>query len=157
MKLVINASPVIFLVKLNLIQHLTFLFEELIMPAGVRDEIVRYKDEAQRWVSGKGEVNVKNVGNIPSFISAWDLGKGETEVITFARKNKNCIAALDDKAARNCAYSLNIQVIGTIGLILLMNKKNIVDDAEGEIKKLRNIGFRINDDLYDYAVELSKK
>lgn len=157
MKLVINASPIIFLVKLKLIQHLTSMFEELIIPKGVKNEIVRYKDNAQKWVYEKGEIYIENVTNIPNYISAWDLGLGESEVIAFAKENNDFIAALDDKAARNCAYSLNVRVIGTIGLVLLMNKQNLITDAESKLKELRNIGFRINDDLFNHAVELSKR
>ena len=157
MQLVMNASPVIFLVKLNLIHHVTTLFEEIIIPDGVKSEITKHKDDAQKWISGKGVNYLKNVGEIPSNIRAWDLGKGESEVIAFAHKNENSIVALDDKAARNCAFSLNIRVIGTIGLLLLMKKKNLIDDVGTHLKKLRNYGFRINDDLFEFAVELSNK
>lgn len=64
---------------------------------------------------------------------------------------------MDDKAARNCAYGLNIQVIGTIGLLLVMKKQNIIDDIENQLKKLLDYGFRIHNDLFEYAIELSKK
>jgi len=157
MQLVINASPVIFLVKLNLVHHIPSLFEELIIPDGVRSEITQQQDDAQKWISGEGAVYIKKVESVPSYISAWDLGKGESEVITYANNNKNCIVALDDKAARNCAYSLNIQVIGTIGLLLLMKKQNIIDNIENQLKKLQEFGFRIHNDLFEYAIELSKK
>lgn len=106
MKLVINASPIIFLTKLELIGHVSSIFEEFVIPTGVKDEILQYNDEANKWISGKGNLYIRDVGNIPSYINAWDLGKGETEVIAFAKKNKDFIVALDDKAARNCAYSL---------------------------------------------------
>jgi len=157
MKLVINASPIIFLTKLELINHIPSLFEEFVIPTGVKDEILQYSDEANKWISGKGNLYIRDVGNIPSYINAWDLGKGETEVIAFAKKNKDFIAALDDKAARNCAYSLDINVLGTIGIILLLKKKKIIKDSENQLNKLRNTGYRINDDLFRHAIELSKE
>ena len=61
--------------------------------------------------------------------------------------NEGFIAALDDKAARNCAYSLDIEVIGTIGLILLSKKRRIIEDAVTYLNKLRSIGYRISDNL----------
>ena len=156
MKLVINASPIIFLAKLELIGYVPSMFEEFVIPTGVKDEILQYNDEAHKWISDKGNSYIRDVGNIPSYINAWDLGKGETEVITFSKKNEDFIAALDDKAARNCAYSLDINVIGTIGIILLLKKKNIIKDAGNQLNKLRNIGYRINDDLFQHAIKLSK-
>ena len=71
--------------------------------------------------------------------------------------NEGFIAAFDDKAARNCAYSLDINVIGTIGIILLLKKKNIIKDAGNQLNKLQSIGYRISDDLFKHAIELSKK
>ena len=155
MKLVINASPIIFLVKLGLIHHIPNLFEELIIPFGVQNEILRKKDEVQKWVSEKGKIYIIKVEDITSYITAWDLGQGETEVIAFAKYSKDCIAALDDKSARNCAYSLGIPVIGTIGLILLMGKRKMLNNVEYYLKRLRSLGYRINDDLFHYAIELS--
>ena len=157
MKLVINASPVIFLTKLELIGHVPSMFEEFVIPTGVKEEILQQKDETHKWISDKGHSYIRNVGNIPSYINAWDLGKGETEVITFSKRNEGFIVALDDKAARNCAYSLNIEVIGTIGLILLSKKRCIIEDAVTYLNKLRSIGYRISDDLFKHAIELSKK
>ena len=57
MKLVINASPIIFLVKLELINQITPIFEELIIPNGVRDEILRQPDEVSNWIFKVGHMN----------------------------------------------------------------------------------------------------
>jgi predicted nucleic acid-binding protein len=157
MKLVINASPIIFLAKLELIGYVPSMFEEFVIPTGVKDEILQYNDEAHKWISDKGNSYIRDVGNIPSYINSWDLGKGETEVIAISKANDGFIAALDDKAARNCAYSLNIEVIGTIGLILLLMKRGIIEDTETYLNKLRNIGYRINDNLFRHAIKLSKE
>jgi predicted nucleic acid-binding protein len=46
----------------------------------------------------------------------FKLGKGEAAVLSYTEKN-NCIAILDDLKARRIAYSKNIQIIGTMGLL----------------------------------------
>ena len=43
---------------------------------------------------------VKDVGSIDAVISAWDLGRGETEVINWAFTNPGWTPVLDDRAAR---------------------------------------------------------
>jgi len=52
---------------------------------------------------------------------------------------------------------LDINVLGTIGILLLLKKRNIIKDAGNQLNKLRNIGYRINDDLFRHAIELSKE
>jgi predicted nucleic acid-binding protein len=85
------------------------------------------------------------------------LGKGETEVITHAYSRKDVKAALNDKAARNCAASLGVSVIGTIGLILVANKKGHIEKPIAYLEKLKETGFRIGDDLFEHAIRLAGK
>ena len=81
MKLVVNASPIIFLSKIELIDYLPEMVGQLVIPRAVIYEIERYKDEASRWIKHNKKQFAANAGKIPSSISAWDLGPGETEVI----------------------------------------------------------------------------
>lgn len=156
MKLVLNASPLIFLVKIDLIKYLPELFERIVVPEAVLNEISQHKDEVSEWMKrNKKRLKVK-VSHIPSFISAWDLGRGETEVITYAYYNRDFIVALDDKAARNCAMSLHIDVTGTIGLILKARKLNLIHDAKDYLEKIQNSGFRVSNELIEYVLIQSK-
>ena len=45
---------------------------------------------------------------IPPVIAAWDLGKGESQVLAHCLAGPSFRAVLDDKAARDCACSLDI-------------------------------------------------
>jgi predicted nucleic acid-binding protein len=154
MNLVLNASPLIFLVKIGLIAKLPEIVDQLFIPEGVISEIAKYKDEAFEWVSKEAEKYSVKVAYVPKMIAAWDLGRGESEVITFAYQNKNMTVAIDDKAARNCARSLQIQLTGTIGLIILAKRKNLISDVEPYLTKLIESGYRISPLLFKQAIEL---
>ena len=136
MNIVINASPIIFFAKLGIVQSLPDMFDPLVIPKGVRNEIVKGKDEAATWINDDGKPYIQDVGSVPDIIKAWDLGRGESQVLAFSQKNTNFIVGIDDKAARNCAKSLNLQMIGTLGLILLAQKQTIVEDATPYLYKL---------------------
>ncbi len=43
------------------------------------------------------------VGDIPPSIAAWNLGAGESAVLTWAHKHPGTLAVLDDKMGRRCA------------------------------------------------------
>lgn len=155
MQLVCNASPLIFLAKIDLIHVLPAMIENLKIPLGVYDEIKGHNDAASEWIEKVKDDYVIKIDPVPTIIESWDLGKGETEVIAYANSQKYLRAALDDKAARNCAASLGIDVIGTIGLIILANKKGRIENPVEYLEKLKKTGYRISDELFQHAIQLA--
>ena len=82
-----NTSPLILLNKIGYLPLLTELCAELIIPKGVIDELFFHKEEQSRWellLSSKKVITLKAPLQIPPDVAGWDLGKGESEVITFA-------------------------------------------------------------------------
>lgn len=154
MQFVSNASPIIFLVKLDLIHILPRLSDKLIIPEGVYHEIKKGDDAAWEWVEKNKTEYVKKIRTIPPVIRSWDLGRGESGVLAYAYKNKGFKVVLDDKAARNCARALKVDLIGTIGLIILAARNGLVNNPEIYLRKLREEGYRINDALYNQAIYL---
>ena len=159
MKIVTNASPLIFLTKLELIDNITPLFEMFVITNGVKEEILQHNDDTSKWINSLKHRNIRleELGEIPSIIKTWDLGKGESEVIAFSSVNKDFIAALDDKTARNCANSLKIKVTGTLGLILFSKHQGIIGHASQYFHKLIKLGFRIDKDILQYAIKLANE
>ena len=49
---------------------------------------------------------------------SWDLGEGESEVLTIALQKGNATVVLDDLLARKCAKLLKVPLIGSIGLLV---------------------------------------
>ena len=153
---VINASPIISLCSINKASFLVELCDELLIPRGVAEEIGRgtKDDPASLWLKNFGKPHIKDVGPVDPVIRAWDLGRGETEVINWAFANPEWTAVLDDRAARNCIHSLNRRVIGTIGIIILAKKELKINDVVPLLNQLDQIGFRISRDLFNVAADL---
>jgi predicted nucleic acid-binding protein len=151
---VINASPIISLSKINMTSLLFELCDTICIPSGVVEEINQGpgNDPAREWIQTYGRAKIMNVGQINKIVSAWDLGKGESEVIHWAYANPGFTAILDDRAARNCAVSLAIEVIGTIGILLLAKKRHKVAKVKPFFHQLEENGFRINPDLLKTAL-----
>ena len=51
-------------------------------------------------------------GLILAFV--WNLGDGESEVLSFALAYPQYKAMIDDRAARSCARTLGVQTLGTV-------------------------------------------
>jgi predicted nucleic acid-binding protein len=155
---VVNASPLIILAKIKQVHLLYELCEEMVIPAGVAEEIKRSPDEndpARIWMRSNGKDFVRETGRIPPIISAWDLGLGESEVLSWANEHHGWEGILDDKAARNCAASLGVRVRGTLGIILLAKKEGKISNATFLLDLLRQAGFRIDPPLMQEAKRLA--
>jgi predicted nucleic acid-binding protein len=89
MQLVCNASPLIFLAKIDLIHVLPKIAGDFRVPIGVYHEIKGQNDAAAEWIEEYKNEYVIETGAVPKIIESWDLGKGETEVIAHAYSNKD--------------------------------------------------------------------
>ena len=149
-KVVINASPFILLCKCGLIELLPQLFLEIEMPESVSEEIIRGADIAsdciydceKTWLSRCLAPHSKEV-------LAWNLGDGETEVLSVVSANKETYTALvDDRAARKCALALGINTLGTAGILILAKKRGLIPAVLPELHKLRDAGMWLPDETF---------
>ena len=147
-RVVINASPLIILFRSNLEKLLPQLFKEIVVPGSVWREIVDggHTDRAASCLPGT--TWVKRVDNTPEpSVTAWDVGPGETAVISFALTNQGFSAILDDTAARNCSSAFGIPTLGTAGLLLVAKKRGIIDSVAEPLQSIRDNGLYFSDSL----------
>jgi predicted nucleic acid-binding protein len=78
-----------------------------------------------------------------------------SEVLSWAYEHPGYEAVIDDRAARDCAYSMNIRVRGTIGIVLLAKRKNKIDRIAPVLLQLREAGLRVSQALFDEALRLA--
>lgn len=79
---VINASPLIVLFKSGLAELLPHLFKKIAVPQAVYDEVTSINaDAAATQLPNVGWLQVINIDIYPA-ISAWDLGAGESAVLS---------------------------------------------------------------------------
>ena len=158
-KWVVNASPLIVLGRINHLFLLQQVAEELVVPAGVAKEIAQgpEDDPARQWLLSHGHELVREVQVIPPVIIAWNLGLGETEVLAWAYENPGYEVILDDRAARNCALSLNLPVRGTISILLLAKMSGHLKELTPILLQLEQAGFRIDSTIISKAKNLAKE
>ena len=81
------------------------------------------------------------------------LDRGEASSIALALEIKNATVIIDEIKGRKIAQSFNIDIIGTIGIILLADKKGLISDVTSLILRLVNKGFRLSDNLINKIIE----
>ena len=153
-KVVINASPFILLCKSGLISLLPELFSEICMPEAVWDEVGRGGDIASYQLYDYEQTWLRRyLIDAAEEVSAWNLGDGETEVLSFAFVNKSHTALIDDRAARRCAATLNIKTLGTGGILVLAKKRGLIENVSLELKKLTGAGLWLSDEIVEVILK----
>lgn len=149
-KVIINSSPLIVLFKSQQSELLPQLFDEILVPEAVWNEITlsSKNDQASRQLP-----QVDWIQKIPGImitpeIASWDLGKGESEVLSLTfLKSPNYLAIVDDRAAKNCAKALGIMTIGTGGILLLAKRRGLIPNISSRLESLRNSGLWLSDQV----------
>lgn len=149
-KVVINASPLILLYNSDSSFVLPELFKEIMVPDAVWREIVETSndDKAARLAPQSQWLKKVSVSALTDILR-WDLGSGETEVLSFALINSAYVPVLDDSAAKKCATAFGISTLGTGSVLILAKEKGLIDSVGSAMHKLRNAGMWISDSVVE--------
>lgn len=123
MNAVTNAGPLIHLSWLGRLDLLSSLYDEVIAPVAVRDEVLNAAND----ISGVAELRaglqrgwptVQAVTDVASVraLRAW-LDAGEAEALVLSREVGADMVLLDDRRARSLALREGLQMTGTLGIL----------------------------------------
>jgi len=150
-KIVCNASPLIFLSKLNRLDLLNDLFSDVYVPLHAWDEATHKPDDISKelnMMKSSGNLSVftvKNTAAVSAMIGR--LHTGEIEVIVGAGELGISTVILDDGYARSKAKQVGLVVTGTLGILIVAKQKGVMSDIDKEIDNLIKTGFRINESI----------
>ena len=146
-----NASPLVFLAKLDRLDLLCLGAQEVLVPSVVLAEVRAKRDEAAQRVEARVGQWLRECSlTRPELLQLLpDLGPGERDVIVQALQEKVLSVALDDLDARRTARRMGLQPIGTIGLLLAARKRGMLPSLTSELERLRTFGFRVSAALCD--------
>lgn len=145
---VVNASPLILLARIGRADLLRLLPKRVVIPRAVALEInAGLPDDPARHVLVQGEFQIVDTPSPAAEILAWDLGAGETAVLSLAASESGWTAILDDAAARKCARSFSLEIKGTLAVVILAKRHGLITSAADAIRMLQSVGYRIDNRL----------
>jgi predicted nucleic acid-binding protein len=150
---VVNASPLIVLGKIGRLDLLEVLTASIAVPHSVISEISAGTGADPATTATPRWARIRAVSDVPlsSSVDHWDLGAGESQVLSRCLAN-DCVAVLDDGTARACAQSLGIPLIGTLGIILRARKLGFIPAARPLVEQVLAVGSRLSPGLVDMAL-----
>lgn len=145
-KLIIaDTSCLIVLEKIERLDLLKSMFEEIVITEEVRDEFREIKED---WIK---VINVKDTKR--QQLLEFELDKGEASAIALALENEGSTVLIDERKGRKIAEDLGIKIKGTLGVLVEAKLKNKIDSLFDEIMKLKNVEFRMSEKLIQQILE----
>lgn len=155
--IVADAGPLIAFARLNQLELLAELFGRLDVPSPVFNECIADTGRPGASVilaAALKLIHVCAVSNINNL--AEDLGAGEASAIQLALE-QNARLLIDEKLGRKVADSLNISIIGTVGVLLLAKKKKLVKAIKPLLMQLLDNNYYLSQELIEKALNIANE
>jgi len=153
MKMVCNASPLILLAQADHLPLLNQLFDSVMVPEAVWDEVRLHGPDspvtaALKQAKNNGVFEIFHVVNrlaVNAMLGRLHLGEIETIVGSYEIGADGVI--LDDLFARKKAKQMGLHLIGTIGIFIMAHKRGLLPGLKTVCESLQVAKFRISNDL----------
>jgi len=156
---VVNSTPVILLQNIGQLDLLQKMYGRVYIAEAVYQEVIvagAEKDGGSDFISQNNWIEVSKIRNDAArktFVTSLHIGEVETMILAMEMSADLCV--LDDLLARKHAKRLDINVIGTLGILLAAKKLKHIDSVKLLIDKLISVGMFISDSLYESVLSLA--
>jgi predicted nucleic acid-binding protein len=143
--IVSDASCLIGLSNIGKIDILSKLYSKVIIPPAVEREYGGHVPFTEVIAPSDNDL-VRSLGLF--------LGAGESEAIALAVELDAAII-LDDKKARTVAEGMGLHPVGTVGILLLAKREQLIHSLTQTIDELERNGFYISAGVKQQAIKLA--
>ena len=152
-----DSTTLITLINIGQLDLLKYIYEKVDISLAVYNEIA-CRDAAKQVLDASIAshfIDVKTINTHDHLLSSLmlQLDLGESESIILAIESKKTLI-IDEKKGRNIAQSLNIPIIGLVGILYYLKIEKILSVAEINqiLIKMEQHHFRISKKLVNYLI-----
>lgn len=157
-KVVSNTTPILSLLKIDKLDLLKQLYGTITIPFAVYKEIEKgahklyYRDLVKLdWI------DIQYVTNYNSLFYLADLGVGEAEVILLSKEQNADLVIIDETLARRYAKQLDLNLTGTMGVLLKAKQMGLVNSVKKLLDELKEKGTWYSPELIANVIELANE
>jgi hypothetical protein len=160
MNIVADTGPLIALAKIRNLGLLKLLFDNVNITTAVYKELLAKTGYEASEIENALEEFIIIKDKIPTIkrikYTLKDLGAGEKQSIEFIYSNKeNSVLIIDDKAGRKVAKELNIPIMGTISVLVLAKKKEMIKSVTELLLEMREKGYWLSEEIIQLARKIT--
>ncbi|MCL2512922.1 MAG: DUF3368 domain-containing protein [Oscillospiraceae bacterium] len=156
----VNSTPIILLQKIGRLNLLQKLYSEVYIPKAVYKEVII---DGIEKISGQEDflminnwINVVDIQNENAKkMFATNLHAGEVETIILAMERTVDLCILDDLLARKYAVKFNLNVTGTLGVLIAAKKQGYIKSVKPLLDMLVSVGIYVSEELYNNVALLA--
>jgi hypothetical protein len=161
MIIVSNTSPLINLAHIGQLNLLQQLYEQVVIPPAVYDEIVvagagqpgATEVESYNWIQVKQVTHQQMVTSLQ-----FDVDRGEAEAIVLAVEIKPDLLLLDERKGRLIASRLGIKLTGVLGILIEAKRHGLITEVKPIMDVLTDqVGFRVSISLYQQVLQVANE
>lgn len=157
-----DTSPISNLIDLGQLSLLQSLFQSIILPLEVFEELNRNHDpvfvDSINQAISEGWIVVKTSQSnlIPETIDLAALDPGEIDAISLAIEVGADLLLIDERAGTKIANLLNVQTVGLLGVLLQAKESGKIFRIKPLLDSLReDIGFWVSESLYQKVLHMA--
>ncbi|KTC65533.1 Domain of uncharacterised function (DUF3368) (plasmid) [Legionella adelaidensis] len=159
--IVADAGPLIAFAKIQRLDLLKKVLGQIIAPQAVIDECLvnpKLQGAAEITDALKGGLirQYENLQGEKEKFLFENLGQGEASAILLALQLHSKLL-IDERIGRRVAKQKNISIIGTAGVLLLAKEKKLIPKVASLIYELKNVGYRLSEDLVNTILIRAKE
>ena len=152
MPAVSNGSPLILYAKIGQLELMRELFDQIVIPRAVHDEVVRTGTgrsgaaavAAASWIEVRSVKDRRRVRTLSARLDA-----GEAEVVALASEVEGLESVIiDDRDGRRLAFEQGLPVMGSAGVLLLAKERVVIPMVRPLPDQLRSAGLYLRDAMY---------
>jgi hypothetical protein len=156
MIVIADSSALVALSVCDVLHLLEPLFGEIKVPQAVFDEVnIANKPEAKvlkQFLVGK--VTQVSLATL-TIEKSNGLGKGELEAIALYKQEAADLLLIDDARAKKTAYINNVEVMGSLGVLLLAKQRGLIATIRPLLDKLSDSDIFVGDNLLERILVLA--
>ena len=147
MIVVSDTSPINYLLIIGQIDLIPCLFQQIIIPDVVRDEMLDPSAPLvlQQWIAHSPSwLTVQTVSGVDTTLNALD--PGEQAAITLAQTLPADLLIIDERLGRRVASDRGIPIIGTLGILDDAASQGLIELSD-TITRMQQTNFRISSSI----------
>lgn len=156
--IVSNTGPLIGLAIIGHLYILDKIFDKVLVPEAVDYEMLQggSMNTGLALYQNSTWIQVRQLSNHLDTLLVNVLDSGEAAVIQLARECGADFVLIDERKGRKIARDIfKMRVIGTARILVEARHRGIISSVREAITGMRNGGYRIHDDILEYALRMA--